>query len=717
MFIIDFRNKNMSEYRFSVINNSNVDVVNLYSNFVQYATNTSIYLKIRSVDDTYVDKIAIASENISIDDGALLCKWRMGAVSTHCKKIGLQLQFEQEGDIIAQTGIVYLTLADTIDVDELIPIIYPQILKELQEQIDALTNDSGAKVTLGYSNDVFTINLLNVNNEVIDTKTIAIPTNKAFVNVAFANRVITFTANDGSTKQVDLSDIYTKEEVNNLLANKVDKVSQANKVYATDGNGDQTALPVDDLYSGNIARRDANNQINVPATPTENGHATSKSYVDNLISGIKMDSYKVVDTTTYPTLNDFLASTGEEGYLYLYPIDTSDLTKGYYRYVWEGNAWLSLGTTEIDLSGYYTKNASIIPTDNGTLDIGSSSHKFKDLYLNGTAYIKDGSIGYNSALGLVFNKSLAPNFMTNLSLGKTAYPWYKLYLEDSINLNGGTIKYNTSKTSFEFYANLTGGQSFSLGDSSTPWKDLYLNDAIYGGFANGKINFYVGSTCCYCMESEAFRPYTNNAYDLGTSSYTWKDLYLSGNIDISNSNSGYNYYFRVAYNELYIGTKDSGGARTDKYRFTLTAFVPNGNNNLDLGNSSLKWKDAYINGTLYGSVYNFTIDSAYKIIYNRQRNDNTLTEITYEFVNICSKSADTTFTFTTPRVDTLPEYKAIITNSHQTNAITLTFTGVTSILCNDDNCVVNANTITIPSGVTIEVSVINGKMVAINFNA
>lgn len=116
MFIIDLRNKSVSEYGFSVVNNSNVDVVHIYSHFTQYANNTSIYLKVRSVGRTYIDKIAIPSENISVEGDALVVKWTMGAVSTQCKKIEVQLQFEQGDDVIAQSRIVAISLSNTIDV-------------------------------------------------------------------------------------------------------------------------------------------------------------------------------------------------------------------------------------------------------------------------------------------------------------------------------------------------------------------------------------------------------------------------------------------------------------------------------------------------------------------------------------------------------------------------------------------------------------------------
>lgn len=65
------------------------------------------------------------------------------------------------------------------------------------------------------------------------------------------------------------------------LSGYVQKTTSANKVYGTDGSGNQTTLPVDDFYEGNIARRDSDNSITVPLTPTQNGHASSKKYVDD----------------------------------------------------------------------------------------------------------------------------------------------------------------------------------------------------------------------------------------------------------------------------------------------------------------------------------------------------------------------------------------------------------------------------------------------------
>lgn len=635
MTIIDFRNKNVSEYRFAVIGNSNFDRVYLYSGFPQFATDCSIYLKVRSNEDNYVDKIAIVSEDISVDDGALLCKWTMGAVSTQCKKLYLQLQFEREtGEIIAQTGIVGLTLADTINVDELIPIIYPQVLKELKKQINELKKDSYALATMNYVNDTLTLVFKNKANETLLSLQVNIPTSDKFPMVEYEegktlgqlpeegylkgynlffrkeaglnNRIFVYMYS--VFEQYSMSGIRSDVEARTIdyyleHATKNEAVLKTNEryvVYANNDEGVQQTIASDE-EEGSFVRRDEYDQIDLPFAPTENTHATNKKYVDDKIEDAMRNSYKEVDITEYPTLEDFLESTGEEGYMYLYPIDTTDLTKGYYRYIWENNAWVDLGTTQMDLTGYTKKAQNETITGSWTFN---AKQKF------------DGTNGFDVGYG-------------------------------SITYNSGFI----------FNSNI--------------------------------------------------RPASNNSYDLGSSSYYWKDIYLAGKLIFNSANND----LHINSNTLVVKVNGS-----DTYVMASGYFSPNSNGVVNLGLSSFKWKDLYLSGSLSDGTYSYTIDSSYKILHNFYESNNNLTELNFRIVNICSKSADTTFTLRTAPTSCYPEYKAIITNSHQTNAITLTFTSVTKIICNDDNCVINGNAITIPSGTSIECSILNGKMVAINWD-
>lgn len=82
------------------------------------------------------------------------------------------------------------------------------------------------------------------------------------------------------------------------------------------------------------------------------GDSYSKEQIDEMLATIREGQYVKVDTTTYPTLEDFLASEGEQGTVYLYPVGNEE--NNYYQYIWEVSEWVSLGTTVLDLSGYPT---------------------------------------------------------------------------------------------------------------------------------------------------------------------------------------------------------------------------------------------------------------------------------------------------------------------------------------------------------------------------
>lgn len=163
--------------------------------------------------------------------------------------------------------------------------------------------------------------------------------------------------NDIEKVQVNGVDLPINDKTVNIdISGKVDKLTTIGLKAYTHNGSTQGEIAINESASAStLPIRDSNSQIYVALEPTENGHATSKYYVDKKIADFQENEISVVDITEYPTLDDFLDSIGEEGFIYLYPIDTTDLTKGYYRYVWENNSWLSLGTTEIDLSDYYTK--------------------------------------------------------------------------------------------------------------------------------------------------------------------------------------------------------------------------------------------------------------------------------------------------------------------------------------------------------------------------
>lgn len=70
------------------------------------------------------------------------------------------------------------------------------------------------------------------------------------------------------------------------IAGKLSKVSDASKIYGTDGSGNQATYPFapDGATANSVAGRSTSGNIYVAQTPTASGHAASKKYVDDLVA-------------------------------------------------------------------------------------------------------------------------------------------------------------------------------------------------------------------------------------------------------------------------------------------------------------------------------------------------------------------------------------------------------------------------------------------------
>ena len=90
--------------------------------------------------------------------------------------------------------------------------------------------------------------------------------------------------------------------------------------------------------------------------PTADNHLTRKSYVDtaigNAIAGIQGISYEVVTS---------LPATGSAGVIYLLS-NSGTAPNVYDEYIWVSNAFEKIGSTAVDLSGYWSKTELVAMT-------------------------------------------------------------------------------------------------------------------------------------------------------------------------------------------------------------------------------------------------------------------------------------------------------------------------------------------------------------------
>ena len=349
----------------------------------------------------------------------------------------------------------------------------------------------------------------------------------------------------------------------------VEKTNTSNIVYGNDGNGDQTSYEIDHGtgVDGAVARRRTSGALVVPVEPQNDNEATSKQYVDGLVNSLAQNSYTLVNTDTYPTLNDFLQSTGSEGTIYLYPIDTSDTSKGYYQYIWELYNWLSLGTTQIDLTNYVTLNTAqqitgVKTFENGIVINNSANWKLEiGQYQPSLVFKKSGTAIYTMS-----DLAFFPATSNAKNLGASNAKWNNLYIAGSIYDNNGnsatvsdiisaasgnniTITTTTGSESISDGTNtlnvatrntaqeISGAKVFKGNDllrvSNTGWVNAW-----YFNYNARKLELKEGAennpTTHYVFDrATGFYPATTNAKDLGGSTNLWKDLYVAGNLSDS----------------------------------------------------------------------------------------------------------------------------------------------------------------------------------------
>jgi hypothetical protein len=89
-------------------------------------------------------------------------------------------------------------------------------------------------------------------------------------------------------------------------------------------------------------------------------------------------------------------------------------------------------------------------------------------------------------------------------------------------------------------------------------------------------------------------PASDNTYDLGSSTYRWRNLYLAGSLNLSGT--------------LNVGSLQVGGTTViDSNRVlqnissVAQSLVPSADNSYDLGSSSYRWRSIYAVG-VYGAL-------------------------------------------------------------------------------------------------------------------
>jgi hypothetical protein len=210
-----------------------------------------------------------------------------------------------------------------------------------------------------------------------------------------------------------------------------------------------------------------------------------------------------------------------------------------------------------------------------------------------------GPVGANAALSnlttTAINVDLLPSTTGTLNFGSSTKTWHNLYLSDDVYLQG--IRFLSSRGSLNAFAGFNSGNSISTG----------AYNAALGAFAlfsdsTGNQNTAAGSFSLYYNGSGSNNSangysslYTNNAGSGNTSNGAFSMYYnTSGNDNTVSGNSA-----------LYFNTLGSQNTTTGSYAMTYNT---TGNNNAAAGFASLYWNSTggYNNASGSSALYNNT---------------------------------------------------------------------------------------------------------------
>jgi len=242
-------------------------------------------------------------------------------------------------------------------------------------------------------------------------------------------------------------------------------------------------------------------------------------------------------------------------------------------------------TARINATNQFTfKDGEIAPVTDDDVDLGTSGLKFKDLYIDGTAFIDTASV-------VVFSTALTPSANETLDIGTSSLAWKDVWLSGDINRTSdtsmdnvwdttGTLADDTILTRFQFraldgagtpviqtYAEITtvmesdvdttedGSMLFRVMEAGTPGVDyINLNDA-----SDGNIKVF-----------KDIVPNADNTINLGSSSLRWKDIYLDSGFNASKL------FFDGGGDSYMTGSATSGRINIFNDNVNTIQFVPDG---------------------------------------------------------------------------------------------------------------------------------------------
>ena len=266
----------------------------------------------------------------------------------------------------------------------------------------------------------------------------------------------------------------------------------------------------------------------------------------------------------------------------------------------------------------------IVPVTDNDIDLGTSSLEYKDVYVDGTAYIDTVSIGDNDYTVITDNTYAVSSGNLTFDVAgdiildadgadvylKDAGTTYATFTSNSGNLilkSGNTTAITFTGANADFAGTLDVTGAAVLDSTLTVANSTALNgDVTIGDSTTDTVTFNARA-------GSDLVPNTNAGYSLGTTSLQWNNLFLDGtatidtlqvdedatvtgsmSVGVNMSTTGNNV---IGGNLSVNGNTTLGNAATDTVTFTADVasnIIPSADSTHTLGDSSNYWSHAYL---------------------------------------------------------------------------------------------------------------------------
>ena len=243
------------------------------------------------------------------------------------------------------------------------------------------------------------------------------------------------------------------------------------------------------------------------------------------------------------------------------------------------------------------------PKTDNTVDLGTSTLEFKDLYIDGIAQVDTLQVDESATIAANLTVTGNATITTNLTVNG--------------NTTIGNAATDTITVTADVASNLipSADNTYDLGAATDEWRDLYIDGTatidtlqvdesatITANLTvNGNTTLGNAATDTVTITADVASnliPSVDDTHDLGSATDEWRNIYIDGTAQVDTLQVDES--ATITANLTVNGNTTLGNAATDTVTVTADVasnLIPSADATYDLGATGSEWRDLYITGT------------------------------------------------------------------------------------------------------------------------